>query len=169
MSVYFTSDLHLGHVNICKFRSQFCSPKEHEEFIINDWDKTISKYDDVYVLGDACFNMESIAILKNLKGRKFLIRGNHDECDSGAYLKAFNEIYGIKRYKNFWLSHAPIHPNELRGKINLHGHVHNETIQDTRYFNCCLENLWKCFNSCFVELDQLRKFLDSNERPDLRL
>ena len=43
------------------------------------------------------------------------------------------------------MSHAPIHPNELRGRFNLHGHVHQNSITlpdgslDDRYINCCVE------------------------------
>lgn len=173
MSVYFTSDLHFGHTNIHKFRTQFENEKEHREYVIWEWCSKISKRDIVYVLGDAAFTTDGIESFKNLPGRKILIRGNHDLCDTSAYLKVFEEVYGFLKYKEFWLSHAPIHPYELRGKVNLHGHVHNETIMkdkvewfydevrkpDNRYFNCCLENLWKQFNSCFVELDQLRKHL----------
>ena len=51
------------------------------------------------------------------------------------------EVYGFVKYKEFWLSHCPIHPNELRGKVNIHGHVHNKTIIDCNYFNTSCENV----------------------------
>ena len=159
MSVYFTSDLHLGHKNIHKFRTWFNSEQEHQDYIVSCWKKTITKRDDVYVLGDACFTMEAIALVKDLPGTKHLIRGNHDECDTQVYLTAFKNVYGLKKYKEFWLSHAPIHPQELRGKVNLHGHVHFHTVPDNNYFNCCMENVKPLFGSPFVELDQLRKYL----------
>lgn len=162
MSVYFTSDLHFGHAYIYKFRPKFTSEQHHQESILKEWQTKITKRDIVYVLGDAAFTMAGIDAFAPLPGIKYLIRGNHDLCNTWAYLKVFKEVYGIVKYKEFWLSHAPIHPDELRGKVNLHGHVHNATLKDTNYFNCCLENLWDKFDSCFVELDQLRKHL--NER-----
>lgn len=178
MSVYFTSDLHFGHVNIHKFRPEFLSEQQHQEAVVKEWQSKITKRDVVYVLGDAAFTMAGIDAFAPLPGIKYLIRGNHDLCNTWAYLKVFKEVYGIVKYKEFWLSHAPIHPDELRGKVNLHGHVHKETIRapfhpalhvkqelDKRYFNCCLENLWEQFNSSFVELDQLRKHL--NDRLNL--
>lgn len=180
MSVYFTSDLHLGHKNIHKFRGGFSSEEEHQTYIIKCWKATITKRDDVYVLGDACFTMEAVDLLRDLPGTKHLIRGNHDELDTQAYLKVFKNVYGLKKYKEFWLSHAPIHPQELRGKVNLHGHVHYDSVKlpfnpvtdvkqnlDNRYFNCCVENLRDYFRRPFVELDQLRKHLI--ERSNARL
>ena len=111
------------------------------------------------MLGDAAFTMEAIDLFKDLPGRKFLVRGNHDLCDTAAYLKVFAEVYGLLKYKKFWLSHAPIHPDELRGKVNLHGHVHYSSVPDGRYFNCCVENLVATFQSPLVGLDQLRKYI----------
>ncbi len=35
MKVYFWNDLHLGHVNIPKFRTMFSSMEEHDEFIMD--------------------------------------------------------------------------------------------------------------------------------------
>ena len=159
MSVYFCSDLHFGHKNIQKFRQFVLSQNHNEQFICNAWKNKVTKRDDVYVLGDVAFTMEAIDLFKDLPGRKFLIRGNHDLCDTAAYLKVFTEVYGLLKYKEFWLSHAPIHPDELRGRVNLHGHVHYASIPDSRYFNCCVENLIGTFQSPLVELDQLRRLL----------
>ena len=30
---------------------------------------------------------------------------------------------------------APIHESELRGKINVHAHIHDAVIEDNRYVN----------------------------------
>jgi calcineurin-like phosphoesterase family protein len=54
-------------------------------------------------------------IIDELNGRKILIRGNHDNFKIGEYLKHFEDVQGICKYKGFWVSHAPIHPAELRG------------------------------------------------------
>ena len=172
-NVWFTSDLHFGHKNIQNFRKEVASEEDNRKRIIADWDKLVTKRDDVYVLGDAAFTMDVIDQFGMLAGRKFLIRGNHDELDTQVYLKYFTAVYGLKKYKEFWLSHAPIHPDELRGKINLHGHVHYASIRkpfnpvvdvkqdlDTRYFNMCVENLWKLGYPSLISLDQLRKEIE---------
>jgi calcineurin-like phosphoesterase family protein len=160
-NVWFTSDLHFGHKNIQKFRLEVSSEEDNRQRIITDWNNLVTKRDDVYVLGDACFTMDTISEFKTLPGRKFLIRGNHDELDTQVYLKYFKSVYGLKKYKEFWLSHAPIHSEELRGKINLHGHVHYSSINDTRYLNLCVENLWKNGYQSLISLDQIRKIYET--------
>lgn len=160
-NVWFTSDLHFGHKNINKFRLEVSSEEDNRRRICEDWAKLVTKRDDIYVLGDAAFTMGTVQEFGNLPGaRKFLVRGNHDELDTQVYLKYFTSVYGLKKYKEFWLSHCPIHPNELRGKINLHGHVHYADVQDTRYFNMCVESLWKRGYPSLISLDQVRKELE---------
>jgi calcineurin-like phosphoesterase family protein len=159
--VWFCSDLHLGHKNIGKFRQPLVSStEENTERIFNDWKSTVSKRDVVYVLGDFCFDkaLWYERVLKELKADKiYLVRGNHDDKFSTAeLLDFFDDVYGLVKYKNFWLSHAPLHPDELRGKVNLHGHVHFNTLMDSSYFNCCPENLWQKYDKCLVSLDELR-------------
>ncbi len=157
MNTWVIGDMHFGHKNICKFRPKFDSAEEHEEHIIERWNDTVKKGGDrIFVLGDAAFTLEGLTKFKRLTGHKFLIRGNHDGLATQHYLAFFEEVYGIIAYKNAWLSHAPIHPNELRGRINVHGHVHSATIQlphstafgsvtghgfqnDPRYVNACPE------------------------------
>lgn len=174
-NVWFCSDLHFGHKNINKFRHFVDSEEHNRDLIIKDWKNCVNKNDLVYVLGDACFTMETIDDFSELPGRKNLIRGNHDLLDTQVYLKYFESVYGLLKYKEFWLSHAPVHPYELRGKVNLHGHVHYESIRkpfnplidtkqeiDSRYFNCCIENLYNTFNSCLVDLQTIRKYLSEH-------
>jgi calcineurin-like phosphoesterase family protein len=89
---------------------------------------------------------EGFESLKELNGVKRLVRGNHDEFKVEKYLQVFEDVLGITTYKGYWVSHAPIHPVELRGKRNIHGHVHGNTIKDNeggvdnRYINVCIEN-----------------------------
>ena len=162
-NVLFCSDLHFGHKNIGKFREPcgVFNEEENRERIKEDWNKKVTKRDIVFVLGDACFTEETLVDFGELKGLKYLIRGNHDTLPTESYLKHFNSVYGLFKYKEFWLSHAPIHPNELRGKVNLHGHVHFSTIQDPSYFNCCPENLWKLVGSSLISLQEIRECLSS--------
>ena len=159
MSVYFCSDLHFGHKGIQQFRPFVTSCSNNEQQIIRDWQAVITKRDTVYVLGDAAFTTDACDLFGSLPGVKYLVRGNHDKLDTTYYLKYFKQVYGLLKYKEFWLSHAPIHPQELRGRINLHGHVHysnvvaenvnGSKIPDTRYFNCCVENT-RNYNSLWM-------------------
>lgn len=161
-NVWFTSDLHFGHKNIANFRKEVVSEEDNRARICWDWKDQVTKRDDVYVLGDAAFTIETLEEFGNLPGRKFLIRGNHDELNPNLYLTYFDDIFGLRRYKEFWLSHAPIHPNELRGKVNLHGHVHYASIDDNRYVNMSVENIWKMGYKSLISLDEVRTLIKGN-------
>ena len=140
--VFVVGDLHFGHKNIHTFRGQFgfSNEAEHRERVMDNWQSVVTKRDKVFVLGDAAFTMDAIDSIRSLNGTKVLVRGNHDNLNTNVYLKVFKEVEAIVRYKHTWLTHVPIHPAELRGKINVHGHVHYATIPDDRYENVCLEN-----------------------------
>lgn len=139
-NVYVISDLHFGHKNIHKFRVGFSSEEEHAEYVIDNWNSVVTKRDTVWVLGDACFDIDYLDRFRRMKGNKNLVLGNHD-VDAKFFLPYFGKVCGFAKYRNAWLSHAPIHTEELRGKINVHGHTHFNNIQDKRYFNACCENV----------------------------
>lgn len=145
--VYVTSDWHLGHNRISeKFRTNFSSDEEHNETILhNYYEAGITKRDTVWFLGDICFHTDYLERIRQLPGIKKLVLGNHD-TDKGhrppieQLILTFDQVYGLAKNRYAWFSHAPIHPEELRGFINIHGHVHQYSIDDPRYFNACLEN-----------------------------
>lgn len=125
MTVWMTSDLHLGHPMSAKLRG-FNSVEEHDSTIIYNIKTLCGKRDKLFILGDVAWNMKSIEQLSELSQTKELIIGNHDILNTQVYLKYFTKVHGFRRYKNFWLSHCPIHPQEIyRCKGNIHGHIHN--------------------------------------------
>lgn len=151
VNTYIIGDMHFGHKNIGNFRG-LESMEENEERLCDGWQDTVKRETDkVWVLGDAAFTIEGLIKIHGLRGRKFLTRGNHDMLSTKLLAVAFEEIYGIFKYKKSkhlgaWLSHAPIHPHELRGCINIHGHVHYKSIRegdllDPRYVNVCPERI----------------------------
>lgn len=147
--VYFISDLHLGHKNILQFSPQRGGHDviTHSKWLVDQWNSVVTKNDSVWVLGDVCFDKDHMKYLKQMKGQKNLILGNHDKFGLEVYQQYFNKIHGFMKYKGFWLSHSPIHPQELRGKLNIHGHVHSKDIlttegyimPDLRYLSVCVE------------------------------
>lgn len=155
MSTYFISDLHLGHKNILGFSPNRYgdSVYEHDEYQVSQICSTVGKRDILFILGDVAFQVERLELLKSIKARMILIRGNHDQFDLGVYRKYFEDVQGFMKYKEFWLSHAPIHPEELRGKRNIHGHVHMMSIPDDRYINVCTDVLK---DQCPISLEQIR-------------
>lgn len=152
-NVYFISDLHLAHKRILEFARQYrqgTTVEEHDNILIENLCKTLNKRSVLYILGDVCFGgEETLFRLKEVPGRKILVRGNHDTLPIKSYLEVFEEVYGIVKYKGFWLSHAPVHPEELRGCRNIHGHVHHKSLRqapagglyDSRYINVSVEAL----------------------------
>lgn len=137
------SDLHLGHKNILKFSGPLrggTTTEEHDEWLIEQINSVVKKADLLYLLGDVALDEEALKKLNRIRGQKILIRGNHDIYATQEYLKYFQQVYGLLSFKGtFWMSHAPIHPAELRGRYNLHGHVHQHSIPDDKYINCCVE------------------------------
>lgn len=151
--VFVISDLHIGHKKIMQFAGDYRhgeTPEENVEHIFSAWNARVRKRDTVYVLGDICMDINLMPKIGELNGTKIMIRGNHDIYPTEEYLKVFKEVHGLFKYRSktfkAWFSHCPIHPQELRGLINVHGHVHQNHvldengIPDTRYFNACVEN-----------------------------
>jgi calcineurin-like phosphoesterase family protein len=86
----------------------------------------IGKKDKLFILGDAAFSNKALPLIGEINGTKELIIGNHDGLTTKAYLEYFTKVHGFRQYKGFWLSHAPIHPQEIyRCRGNIHGHIHN--------------------------------------------
>lgn len=123
-NVWFTSDLHLGHEAIAKHRG-FTNVVEHDWAIIAQLQAMVRKREKLFILGDVVWNDASLKLLSEIPGTKELIIGNHDNLQTKKYLRYFTKVHGFRKYKNFWLSHCPIHPQEMyRATGNIHGHIH---------------------------------------------
>jgi len=115
--------------------------EESDELIIKNWNKTITKNDKVYILGDITVgNHKTIAdYLKQLKGNIVIVGGNHDNLKCCQEItKCGIPIMGVLEYKGFICTHIPIHPMELERYIgNIHGHLHiaNQEVLPEQYYN----------------------------------
>ena len=159
-SVFFISDLHLGDKNICNFRSGFNSLEEHDETVKDNILSSVNKRSKLFLLGDIAFTEGAGDwIVNELLERcpnTVIVLGNH--CSDSKerrgnivkYVKAGINIHGLTTYKDAWLSHCPIHPNEMRKKsMNIHGHLHSNNVEcigsdhvdDIWYFNVSCENV----------------------------
>ncbi|UZV39701.1 putative serine/threonine protein phosphatase [Trabzonvirus APT65] len=148
MNIFISSDLHLGHKNAVKWREGFNSSAHHDAVILQNHIEILDKRKIWICCGDVAFTKEALESLKQIVcHKKILILGNH--CTERGltvvdFMEVFDEIHGLKsgtyNGKKYWLSHAPIHPNELRGKVNIHGHSHKDVMGDDRYINVCLEH-----------------------------
>ena len=150
MKKWIISDLHLGHNKILEFEPDrlgvtLDSVEEHDQQLEYRWNSRVNPKDTVYVLGDVAFKAESLKDFGRWNGNKILVRGNHDDKDETLYRDIFSKIFGVIKINRVWLSHAPIHPVELRGCPNIHGHVHSNVVRDhyhqpdPRYRAVCVE------------------------------
>jgi len=150
--VFIMSDLHLGHRNILKFRTEFSSIEEHDNTILANILDCVSKRDTLWVLGDMLFDSSHYGMVEKISSsvnRLNLVLGNHctDNSRRRDLVKQMVEdcvvssVHGLVSYKGCWLSHAPIHPDELRGRFNVYGHTHRYRINDSRYYPVSCEHL----------------------------
>lgn len=115
----------------------FETVEEMNAALIAKWNGRVSQKDEVYILGDITLNDTAgyaMNLLRQLNGRKYLVRGNHDKfVDKIAFdlrlfewVKDYHSFYDQKR--KFVLFHYPIAEWDgfYRGAIHLHGHQHNK-------------------------------------------
>ena len=79
--IYFTADIHFYHENIINHTKRpFKNADEMNRKIIDNWNNIVKANDEVYILGDVTMKGASNAntVLSQLKGKKYLIKGNHD-------------------------------------------------------------------------------------------
>ena len=145
MQVLFTSDLHLGHRAIAKYRPKFSTAQAHDEYILA-LIGSLPKRTILYVLGDFLFDGPHFeSYLQQLSLARCQIRvvpGNHDSKLLYTQTVAPNIQIELPlfNYKGFWVSHCPIHPHEMRNRHgNIHGHLHSEILPDPRYINVNLD------------------------------
>ena len=151
--IYFTADLHFGHRNILKLCERpFTTVEEMDMTLTRNWNAVVHKRDEVYILGDFTMLHSEAAYnyLTRLKGRKYFIRGNHDQflnniekfaeydrklgeeqsehdAKYGAQIEWVKDYHILKhRGRKFVLFHYPIAEWDglWRGAIHLFGHVH---------------------------------------------
>ena len=149
-NVFFISDTHFGHRNILNFVKTsnglplrpFSTIEEMNEKIVGNWNSVVHKNDRIYHLGDICLSRSNLPILERLHGRKVLIKGNHDNSKIEEYLKYFDDIRGSHIFNNYIMTHIPVHPcQKVRFSGNIHGHLHDNIIDDPWYINVSVENI----------------------------
>ncbi len=111
MTIFFTSDLHLGHVNIIRHCSRpFSSIEEMDNELIKRWNKVVTPKDTVYILGDFAFykdQQKTIDAFNKLNGAEIhLIQGNHDK-HMKAYVK--EKFTSCGPYKEIYIADSDAH------------------------------------------------------------
>ncbi len=136
MSNFYIADTHFGHDNIIRLCNRpFKNAEEMDKVLIENWNSVVTDKDDVYILGDFAYRFEQGKLqqyLESLKGRKYMILGNHDKDirrnahnDAFVWVKDYADISDNGR--RVILSHYPMVEwnGFFRGSIHLYGHIHN--------------------------------------------
>lgn len=133
------ADTHFGHKNVITFKDndgniirKFETVDDHDAHIKKCWNEVVKPGDTVYHLGDVVINRKALPFLKELNGRKVLIKGNHDIFKIKDYLEYFDDIraYKVLPEPRIIMSHIPVHPQCLdRWNLNIHGHLHHNKIK----------------------------------------
>ncbi len=147
MGAFFTADLHLGHSNCIRYCNRpFTDAAHMNKSIIDNWNSVVQHGDDVYIVGDVSFSSleETVAMLRSLKGRKYLVAGNHDARlrKKQEFIECFTWVKDLHEMvvpdpdapasnQHIVLCHFPLLSwNRSRyGAWMIHGHTHG-VLQD---------------------------------------
>ena len=192
--VWFTSDTHISHKAIIKHCPERAKAgafdvddvEIHDKWLMDIWNKTVSKKDIVYIVGDFSFaNSETLKkkILPKLNGQKFLILGNHDKSSEhlDGYFQQITQmkevVFKIENYPfineengfYIFMCHYPMVTWNRKhyGEVQIQGHSHgrlddfNEESTDLRVdvgFDSKLAN----FN--LVSLEKLYEYFSNKAK-----
>lgn len=173
--VLFTSDQHFFHHNIIQFcRRPFKDVDDMNKQLIKRWNDNVDSTDVVYVLGDVSFGrpQETEDILRELRGLKHLIVGNHDrkgraeDTNWDAHFLTTNDYLRYKSPRDmgghkFVLCHFPFHSWE-RGYFNLHGHTHGTYASKYMQYDVGVDTN----NYTPIELNEVVAKAYKNIKPD---
>jgi calcineurin-like phosphoesterase family protein len=154
--LFFTSDTHYNHANICSSTTKWTDPVTCREFkslehmnshLVGNINEVVGQDDILFHLGDWSFGgFEQIELFRNqiVCRNIHIITGNHDHHIENNRDGVQSLFSSVNKYLNlvvkynvgtplmgdarFALMHFPIASwdNMARGAIHLHGHVHFE-------------------------------------------
>ena len=189
MSIWFTSDLHVDHKNICKYtqRHLFTSQEGHAEWIADIWNSTVKPGDTVYSFGDFMFTSKVEQIIDYIaqrSGTQRYITGNH--CNSKAWahirktrgtdprlgsvalvdkLSRFHLPIGQEK-QMFHVGHFPmaVWEDQHKGTWHLHGHCHGSYQGVGKSLDVGLDMAYKLYGEHrFFSLDDVIEFMSTRE------
>lgn len=136
---YFTADTHFGHANVVRMCSRpFPDVDAMDEGLIAAWNERVKGNDTVFIVGDMFLHCDDpLRILRQLKGKKRLIVGNHDgswmsKVNLGQYFVSVDNYLEITDgHRALTLCHYPLlsWKHAMRSYM-IHGHIHANTDMD---------------------------------------
>ena len=142
MTPFFTADTHFGdHRPLNLGKRPFASVAAMDEALVERWNATVGRGDEVWHLGDFARRAADVpALLARLNGVKHLIRGNNDP-DATLAAAGWASVADYRDLevdgRRLVLCHYPFRSwnGQGRGAINLHGHSHGRLKPMLRQFD----------------------------------
>ncbi len=134
--IWLVADTHFNHAKMVEYGRP-------ADFEVRLWDnlKVVQDGDILIHLGDFCIGNDREnheRFMREVKGKKVLVRGNHDKkSDSWLYKAGWDFV--CKEFKSRYFgikctfTHIPIPRNETA--YNFHGHTHGDAHRDEEFCN----------------------------------
>jgi calcineurin-like phosphoesterase family protein len=181
--IWFTSDTHFGHKKILEYTNRpFASVEKMDETLIDNWNQKVADDDEVYHLGDVALTSPSKLrkILDRLKGKIYLVRGNHDKSAEACkerfeWIKDYYELTiddsdGYQGKQLVVLFHYAMRVWQAShyGTYHLYGHSHGQLPDDptSLSFDIGID----CHNYAPINYDDVKRIMKTKNwtPPKLR-
>lgn len=137
---WWTSDLHLGHANICAYSGRpYRDVEAMNRDLIERWNARVASDDEVIVLGDLAMGRisDTLPLVQLLQGSKMLVPGNHDRCWEGLRHKKKQSVdrWAVEyRQVGLTIRPGPIEV-DLDGAVVVADHFpyHGDSQENERY------------------------------------
>lgn len=170
MKTWFTADTHFGHARIIDICGRpFANVEEMDRCMIENWNATVGKTDQVFHLGDFAYRADQRLmrrVFSQLNGQKFLIEGNHDNAHTRAL--PWSDVSQIRETSvdgtRIVMCHysmrswAGLH----RGAVCLYGHSHGSLPGTYHSEDVGVD----CYGFTPVSWPTIKARLDSRPRPE---
>ncbi len=145
MKIFFTSDLHFGHVNIIRYSHRpFDHVQQMDDTLIANLNAVVGAEDTLYFLGDFCMGVEREHWVERCRAYRerivcrniVLIWGNHDKRTDPGFTDLFSAAYDLHEMvlgeQRLVLCHYPLRTwnQSHHGSWHLHGHEHGQLAED---------------------------------------
>lgn len=169
---FFTSDMHLGHVNVLRLCNRpFKTESGMASTIRNNHNSIVTDKDDVWDLGDVGYRCSAeylVSQLEQFKGRRHILFGNHDKPLRDAFKKGLlNDMLKDKKidfigfpdphkYPDLILNHRM----SLIQQININGQEIIISHYAQRTWNKAFRGSWHLFGHSHTNLKGIYKSMD---------
>lgn len=127
--VWIISDTHLKHAKVATYCQR---PPNFTELIDTNVKRIVQPNDILIHVGDVGIDKAEgeegfMKIVRTWPGKKWLVRGNHDQKAPGWYVEhGFDWCGDAMIFRGAWITHKPWMKELPEGcHVNIHGHLHN--------------------------------------------